>query len=165
MFNKRKRLFRKRETNRVELKKPNTRARKTLLFFEILLVLLVLIGTAFGILKLIELSPSNFIQQHIYKLSPVTPLSKVDEVDKSRTQLIIESLPKEVFELGKVQDESLQELRLLSNQGTLAIFSLEKDADFQLTTLQNLLTKAKINKKRVKSIDLRFDKAVVVYGK
>ena len=164
MFNKRKRLFRKRETNRVELKKPNTRARKTLLFFEILLVLLVLIGTAFGILKLIEFSPSNFIQQHIYKLSPVTPLSKVDEVDKSRTQLIIESLPKEVFELGKVQDESLQELRLLSNQGTLAIFSLEKDADFQLTTLQNLLTKAKINKKRVKSIDLRFDKAVVVYG-
>ena len=165
MFNKRKRLFRKRETNRVELKKPNTRARKTLLFFEILLVLLVLIGTAFVVLKLIEFSPSNFIQQHTYKLSSVTPLSKVDEVDKSRTQLIIESLPKEVFELGKVQDESLQELRLLSNQGTLAIFSLEKDADFQLTTLQNLLTKAKINKKRVKSIDLRFDKAVVVYGK
>ncbi len=165
MFIKRKKLFKKRESNSVELKKPHTKAKKTLFYVEILLMFLVVAGTVFGILKLVEISPSDIIQRNINKVSPVSPIPKVEDLGKSKTQIIIEALPKEVFEIKKVQEESVGELRLLSTQGTLAIFSLDKEADSQLTTLQNLLTKAKINNRTVKSIDLRFDKAVVVYGK
>lgn len=43
------------------------------------------------------------------------------------------------------------------------IFSLEKDPMRQLASLQLILRKAKMDSKSIESIDLRFDKAVVIY--
>jgi len=85
--------------------------------------------------------------------------------DNDRSDQIIRNLPKEIFTFKKLEKKTDTDLVITSAQGTIASFSLTKDPDFQLTTLQNILTKAKINKKKVKSIDLRFDKAVVIYGK
>lgn len=45
------------------------------------------------------------------------------------------------------------------------IFSLKKDIFGQLGSLQLILQKAKIDGKVIESVDLRFDKPVVVYGK
>ncbi len=43
-------------------------------------------------------------------------------------------------------------------------FSLTKDVLRQLTTLQLILQEAKINSKTIESVDLRFDKSVVLYS-
>jgi len=44
------------------------------------------------------------------------------------------------------------------------VFALDKDALKQLASLQLILAKAKMNETMIKSIDLRFDKPVVVYA-
>lgn len=165
MFNKRKKYFKKKETNEFEIEKPNTKAKKTLLFFEIILVGLVLSGTIWGTVRFTNFSLVDFFQGSLYRVVPIAPESNLSEIKQSKAEILIESLPEEVFELKEVKEETSNELKLLSADGTTVIFSLNKDVEFQLTTLQNLLTKAKINKKKVKSIDLRYEKAVVVYGR
>lgn len=164
MFNKRKKYFNKKESNGFEIKKPNTKAKKTLLFFEIGLVVLVLSGTIWGVVSLTNFSFLNFFQENVIKVVPITPEPKIGEIKQSKSEALIASLPEEVFQLEKIKEETSNELKLLSTEDTTVIFSLNKDIEFQLTTLQNLLTKAKINKKKVKRIDLRYEKAVVNYG-
>ena len=165
MFNKRRKFFKKTESNRFELKKPNTKAKKIILFFEIILILVVLIGIGYGTMKFTDFSFARLLEEKVYKAAPVTPEPRPDQNVKGKAEVLIEALPKEVFAFAKIQEESENEMRILSTEGISASFSFEKDMGFQLNTLQNLLTKAKINKKKVKSIDLRFDKAVVIYGK
>lgn len=48
-------------------------------------------------------------------------------------------------------------------QGTVAVFSLEKDANFQVDSLQQVLAKTKIDATKIAKIDLRFDKPVVLF--
>ena len=165
MFNKRRKFFKKTESNRFELKKPNTKAKKIILFFEIILILVVLIGIGYGTVRFTGCSVARFLEEKAYKAAPVTPEPRLDQNIQGKAEILIEALPKEVFAFAEIQEESENELRILSTEGISASFSFEKDMGFQLNTLQNLLTKAKINKKKVKSIDLRFDKAVVIYGK
>jgi len=165
MFNKRRKFFKKTESNRFELKKPNTKAKKIILFFEIILILVVLIGIGYGTVRFTGFSFARFLEEKAYKAAPVTPEPRLDQNIQGKAEILIEALPKEVFAFAEIQEESENELRILSTEGISASFSFEKDMGFQLNTLQNLLTKAKINKKKVKSIDLRFDKAVVIYGK
>lgn len=164
MLNKRKKYFNKKESNGFEIKKPNTKAKKMLLFFEIGLVVLVLSGTVWGVVSLTNFSFLNFFQENVIKVVPITPEPIIGEIKQSKSETLIAALPEEVFQLEKIKEENSNELKLLSTEDTTAIFSLNKDIEFQLTTLQNLLTKAKINKKKVKRIDLRYEKAVVVYG-
>lgn len=163
MFHRRRKFLRRKENNVYELEKPNTRARKILLFFEIVLVLAVLAGIGFGVNQVLNFSPRDFISENLVKLVPIMPQTETVEKIEGEAERIIKSLPEEIFALQEEKSRTVDELSILSKQGTLAIFSLKKDVQFQLDTLQNLLTKAKINKKTIKKIDLRFDKVVVVY--
>ncbi len=165
MFKRRKKYFRKKELNNVELKKPNTKAKKILLLVEILLILMVIAGTAFSLIKFLNFSPTEYFQDNIYKVAPKSPIPIPQTRVKDKEDEIIEALPEELFTLKSIESNTQDELRIISKQGTLAIFSLGKNVDSQLSTLQSLLTKAKMNKKKVKKIDLRFDKVVIVYGK
>lgn len=51
----------------------------------------------------------------------------------------------------------------LAANGPLVIFSSQKELDFQLDSLQLIFSRAKIEGKDLKRLDLRFDKPVVVY--
>lgn len=64
----------------------------------------------------------------------------------------------------EVQSRLGEDIFLVKNAEKL-IFSLKKDIFGQLGSLQLILQKAKIEGKVVESVDLRFDKPVVVYGK
>lgn len=47
--------------------------------------------------------------------------------------------------------------------GPIAVFSTQKDFNFQLDSLQLILSRAKIEGKKVKRVDLRFEKPVAIY--
>ena len=167
IFGKYKRNFKKSTftSNKVELSKPNTKVRRTLLFFEIILVALVLAGTTFGLVRVFEFSPVQFFEKNLSHLVPKNPVDTSKAKPKDKQGILIESLPEEVFAFKEKKAETKDYVSLVSKQGTTAIFSLSKDLDEQLATLQNLLIKAKINNKKVEKLDLRFDKIIVVYGK
>ena len=93
-------------------------------------------------------------------LEPNAPAKKNDRSDQ-----IIRNLPKGLFTFKKLEKKTDTDLVVTSQQGTTALFSLTKNLDFQLTTLQNILTKAKINKRKVTKVDLRFAKVAVVFKK
>ncbi|MGB9911165.1 MAG: cell division protein FtsQ/DivIB [Microgenomates group bacterium] len=48
-------------------------------------------------------------------------------------------------------------------EGVFVLFSLEKDIDYQLDSLQFILSQSKIKMGKIKKIDLRFDKPVISY--
>jgi len=59
IFNKRKKFIKKRE-NVVELKKPNTKARRVLHIVEITLIIFVVLSTIFGLARVSRFSFSDF---------------------------------------------------------------------------------------------------------
>ncbi len=56
---------------------------------------------------------------------------------------------------------SPREIEVWLDNNLLVLFNLENDVDFQLDSLQLILSRAKIEGKTVKKIDLRFDKPVI----
>src|SRR3989344_940548 len=72
----------------------------------------------------------------------------------------------EVVALLQKSDFSAQNIRFIENgdiavydtNGTIALFSTQKDANVQVDSLQALLAKAKIDPLKIAKIDLRFDK-------
>lgn len=54
---------------------------------------------------------------------------------------------------------------ILINGDTKVVFSLDRDLNRQLASLQLIWQKAKMNSKSIDQIDLRFDKPVLIYGK
>jgi len=164
IFNKRKKFIKKRE-NVVELKKPNTKARRILRIVEITLIIFVVLSTIFGLVSISRLSPLDFWDEHFSRISPKILEPNAPAIRNDRSDQIIRNLPKEIFTFKAVEKKTDTDLVITSQQGTIASFSLTKNLDFQLTTLQNILTKAKINKRKVGKVDLRFDKVAVVYKK
>ena len=164
IFNKRKKFIKKKE-NVVDLKKPNLKARRVLRIVEITLILFVVLSTIFGLVRISRFSPSDFWDERFSKISPkiLEPNALAEKNDRS--DQIIRNLPKELFTFKKLEKKTDTDLVVTSQQGTTALFSLTKNLDFQLTTLQNILTKAKINKRKVAKVDLRFDKVAVVFKK
>src|SRR3989338_5198584 len=55
------------------------------------------------------------------------------------------------------------EVVIYNQQGQLAIFSSKKDKEVQVDSLQQVISKAKIESAKIAKIDLRFDKPVISY--
>ena len=106
MFKKRKKYFKRKELNNLELKKPNTKAKKTLLLVEILLVLVVVSGTAFSLIKFFDFSPTEFFQDNIYKVAPKSPIPPPQTKVRDKGEEIIEALPKEIFTFKTVESKT-----------------------------------------------------------
>lgn len=66
----------------------------------------------------------------------------------------------EDIQFGKIINDTM-----LVKTNKKLVFSLSKDIDRQVASLQLILEKAKINGRSVDTIDLRFDKPVVIYGR
>lgn len=56
-----------------------------------------------------------------------------------------------------------EDVAIYNQQGQLAIFSSKKDIDWQVDSLQQVISKAKIESAKIAKIDLRFDKPVLTY--
>lgn len=59
----------------------------------------------------------------------------------------------------------VNDLIVTTSEGLKLVFSLNKDLNIQLASLQLILQKAKIESRAIDSVDLRFNKPVVVYQK
>ncbi|MEX0616545.1 MAG: hypothetical protein WD231_01870 [Candidatus Woykebacteria bacterium] len=165
MLNRRKKFLKRGAPRFVQIEKPHTKARNKLIFVEVLLVLVVLVGIAYGVVRVTKVSLPNIIHNAFSDVIPKSPIANRKEVVESKATQIIKSLPAGLFSLKKELSRTDDKLVISSKEGVTAVFSLKKDAASQLTTLQNLLTKAKINKRKIEKIDFRFDKLVVVYKK
>ena len=55
------------------------------------------------------------------------------------------------------------EVAIYNQQGQLAVFSSKKGVDRQIDSLQQVISKAKIESAKIAKIDLRFDKPVISY--
>ena len=55
------------------------------------------------------------------------------------------------------------DVAIYNQQGQLAIFSSKKDKEEQVDSLQQVISKAKIESAKIAKIDLRFDKPVISY--
>lgn len=82
---------------------------------------------------------------------------KVSKIITKLTQLEINKSENPVRMKLKDEDFIIQALPKL-------VFSLSKDIPKQLASLQLILAKAKIDEKTIESLDLRFDKPVIIYG-
>ena len=77
------------------------------------------------------------------------------------------SINQELLKLGYLvtllRINAVNDLIVITDPGLKLVFSLNKDLNIQLASLQLILQKAKIESKPIDSIDLRFNKPVVVY--
>ena len=68
------------------------------------------------------------------------------------------------FQVASIRILDNQTIGIYNIQGTVAIFSLKKDAQSQLNSLQQVLAKSRIDATKIQKIDLRFDKPVVAFN-
>ncbi|MCX6726006.1 MAG: cell division protein FtsQ/DivIB [Candidatus Shapirobacteria bacterium] len=74
---------------------------------------------------------------------------------------IISGLKINLIEFNIVHLISSQEIEVWLKNKTLVLFNGEKEINFQLDSLQLIFSRAKIEGKEIKKIDLRFDKPVI----
>jgi len=76
---------------------------------------------------------------------------------------IADNLSKSDFLPSNIRLMSSGEIAVYNQEGTVAIFSAEKKPDSQVDSLQQVLSKAKMETAKIIKIDLRFDNPVVTY--
>lgn len=88
---------------------------------------------------------------------------KIEEEEIIQAINFLTSLRLNLFEpkLGRIV--SSQTLEIWLKENVVVLFSLKKEAEIQLDSLQLIFSRAKIEGKTTRQIDLRFDKPVVKY--
>jgi len=130
---------------------------------EIILVAAVALGTGVWLLVSSNFSFEGLLGGLTSSLSPRTSTSSavrdLSPEDKIRALIQEEHL----LEIASVTKTPQGDFEVKSKSGQLIIFSQEKNLEEQVSTLQNLLAKAKIEGKGLKKADFRFSKIVVEY--
>jgi uncharacterized protein YcfL len=81
--------------------------------------------------------------------------------NSQRLMSLLTGLKMHLVETKVVRLVSPREIEIWLDNDILVLFNLENDIDFQLDSLQLILSRAKIEGKTIKKIDLRFDKPVI----
>lgn len=144
-------------TNRVNKKKSSL-----LNLLVGMLLLLVLVGTlaplilqwGFSARNLIDNFTVNIAPQKIEALTPIAPSFK---------EQISSKIDPETFTIAEVREVDDFTLAVTSQNNIVALFSSQSDVESQISSLQTILAKSRIESKQVKKIDLRFNKTVVEY--
>lgn len=89
---------------------------------------------------------------------------KIDPVILKSALLVIMQLRKDEFNILNTRIDRVNNL-LVNGDATKLIFSLNRDVERQIASLHLIWQKAKMDSKQVVSLDLRFDRPVVVYLK
>ena len=145
-----------------EVKKKHSWRGRLISAIEIGLILVVLVGTVVWVLWQSHFSFGNFVKQISEKLRPEIVVQKNtrDKTAKEDLRNLIES--QKVFEIEYFNDTT-NGFEVKGKNNAIVVFSTAKDFAEQVTTLQTLLAKAKIDNKVIKRIDFRFEKIVVQY--
>lgn len=118
------------------------------------LMLLVLSGLAlYGILKNINFKKPFFVRQEF-----IIPIPLGDPMKELEGNLSEKNIP---FNFPLIATESGILVNL--SEGGQIIFSGEKDFNLQINSLEMILSRLREEGKKVKKVDFRFDKPIVVY--
>lgn len=124
------------------------------------LMLLVLSGLAlYGIFKNINFRKSIFDRKPFFvRQEFIIPIPLEDPLKELEGNLSEKNIP---FNFPLIATES----GILANlsEGGQIIFSREKDFNLQINSLEMILSRLKQEGKKVKKVDFRFDKPIVVY--
>ncbi len=130
---------------------------------EICALVLVILGTIVWLLFSSKFSLTDFVKNLGNSLKPKIAsesarknLSEVDQIKK-----LLEG--KKLFDINSIEKTKEGDFQVNSMKGETFIFSNEKNLEEQVSTLQTLLAKAKIEGKSLKKVDFRFSKVVVEY--
>jgi len=139
----------------------HTKVRSIRQAIEILLLIVVAIGTIFSLLL-----PSNFsLQMRLENLAGLISLKKQNFEPKAPSfeERVITAVDKKFLNITSLERGAEGFITIKSSEGVTVIFSTQKDIETQARTLQTVLSKAKIEGKAVSLVDFRFDKIVVRY--
>lgn len=144
--------------------KPNQQRNVLFNFFIGVILLFVLLGTLSPYLLKVGQQVSNL--WHNFKTN-ITPhkIEAINPLAVSFKDQIQEGVDKSIFEPKDFQEIDPFSEQVTAVNGTVAIFSKQKGLDEQISSLQSLLVKSRIESKKVVRIDLRFNKIVVEYDK
>lgn len=154
--------FRKAQTKVFTPSKEHKKTRRTILFIEVLVVILIVIGTLAIFLRPQDLSWDRFIrdlERRVVLKNPETEIQ--NESFEEKIKALIDG---KLLHIKSIKKSSQGFYTIESKEQTKVIIDEKKDLDDQVRTLQTVLSKAKIEKKRTILIDFRFEKLVVRFG-
>lgn len=98
----------------------------------------------------------------LIKNDPVLEVGQIFQYGQNQALMsLIRGLKMHLVESKTLHLVSPREIEVWLEEGILILFNSEKDVDIQLDSLQLILSRAKIEGKTIKKIDLRFDKPVI----
>jgi hypothetical protein len=139
------------------------RLKKKAVIYFFMSLALVVVGV--GVWNYFRLSLPNY-DLALGEKNLISPLPVDSEAEprkeKSLKDKIVEQLNPDLF-LPKEFKEIEEGIEIVSTEDIHVVFSLTKEVTEQVTSLQAVLSRAKIDGKKIKRVDFRFDKLVVEY--
>ncbi len=133
-------------------------------FLELGLIALVILGTLFWLLISSHFSFNKFLSGVVNNIQPKISSSSAQKVtsDEDKIKQLLKT--NNVIQVVSVTKSQEGYLEVHSKEGLIVYFSLAKNLQDEVTTLQTLSSKAKIDNKSLKIVDFRFNKIVVQYN-
>jgi hypothetical protein len=142
--------------------KVHTPRLRFLRWLEGFLILLVLVGTALLFLNRKEISLQEILRRVPATLSP-KQASVSSPLETSFEDSLLAELGLVSIEVQKSEPTAEGNLLVTSKDKTQFYFDTKKDPASQVRTLQTVLAKARIESKKIRRVDFRFEKLVVEY--
>lgn len=144
--------------------KIHTKKRKWRLAIEVIFIVVISIGSLFTLLRFNDISIDQIIENIGKSLRLQRQPSLVSEgvpIEERIRQLI----DKKVLNIVSIEKSDKGFITIWSKERIKVILSSDSDLEVQAKTLQNVLSKAKIEGKSVSLVDFRFEKLVVRYNR
>ncbi len=130
---------------------------------NVVLRIIFLIIFVISLVLLIRFGLSNILKIAIFNKKPaatslISPLNSTDNLSDFKRKLSEKNIS--YSEIKENQDLSVQ---LTLKDGSIVLFSKEKDIEWQVSSLEELLSRLTIENKKPKTIDFRFDKPIVKF--
>lgn len=143
--------------------KTHNNKRKAIFLVEILVIILLIVGTIISFVALDEFAPSDYFKKFTNLALLKRPSQKKEE--KSFEEKIKKVIDKKILDVTAVEKSSGGYYSIKSKEGVNVVMVGDKDLEFQARTLQTVLSKAKIENRVASLVDFRFDKIVVQYSR
>ena len=143
--------------------KEHSKKKRLIFLVEVVAVVTITLGTA-----IFFLIPKDFSTQKLLStFRNIISLKKTEDSLEEKTfeNLLKEAVDGKILHVTSINNSNQGFYTVESTEGLKVIFDENKKLDGQVRTLQTLLSKAKIDRKKVIFVDFRFDKLVIRYSK
>lgn len=130
---------------------------------EIILIIIVVAGTIVWLLIANHFSLNSFLKNLRKSVQPQATFESKPKIQSKEDELKSLINNDNVLEISSLIKTPEGDLQITSQNGPSVNFSSKKSLQQQVSTLQTLLAKAKIDNKPLKKVDFRFSKIVVEY--